>query len=99
MSRGTSDSEGRRWNHPCFSLYRIGDEDHSFYLVNGGFPVNFNGGVDPIRPSRIQLTRSLLLAGAVQASHTKRAGLHDLSQNAQKLLMEAYSAPRVTQVA
>jgi len=99
LSHRTPDSEGRRWDHPCFSLYRIEGQGRSFYLVNGGFPVNFNGGVDPIKPSEIQLTRSLLYAGAVQASHASRSGLHDLDDNAQNLLMEAYSATQAVQVA
>ncbi len=37
------------------------------YVVNGGFPVNFNGSIDPIDPGRIQLTRALMLAGVLQA--------------------------------
>jgi len=99
LSQKTPDSEGRRWDHPCFSLYKIASQARSFYLVNGGFPVNFNGDVDPIKPSEIQLTRSLLYAGAVQASHTTRPGLHELDNDAQSLLMETYSATRAAQVA
>lgn len=93
------DSEGRRWDHPCFSLYRINGQDRSFYLVNGGFPVNFTGGVDPIKPADIQLTRSLLFAGAVQASHTTKRGLHDLDHFSQNILMDALQATRSMQVA
>jgi len=99
LSQRTPDSEGRRWDHPCFSLYKIDGQSGSFYLVNGGFPVNFSGGVDPIKPSEIQLTRSLLYAGAVQASHTNMPGLHELDNNAQNLLMDTYSATQAALVA
>ena len=88
----TPDSEGRRWDHPCFSLYRITEGASTFYLVNGGFPVNFDGGVDSIPPHEIQLTRSLLFLGAWQASRTRAAGLHDLDDGNQQLLMDFYNA-------
>ncbi len=86
------DAEGRRWDHPCFSLYRIADGDRAFYLVNGGFPVNFEGGVDSIAPHKIQLTRSLLYLGAWQASRVAAPGLHDLDDDHQQLLMSLYTA-------
>lgn len=76
--------------HPCFSLYRIGCGAGSFYLVNGGYPVNFTGGVDPIEPRRIQLTRSLLYLGALQASQTRSPGLHDLDEAGQVALWSAF---------
>ena len=76
-------------NHPCFSLYRARNRLGRFYLVNGGFPVNFSGGVDPIPPEKIQLTRSLLYLGAVQASLTEDPGLHPLDDGLQRNLMEA----------
>jgi S-adenosylhomocysteine hydrolase len=55
------------------SLFR---EVHSSYalptgprhaLLNGGFPCNFDGSIDPIPPRAIQLTRALILAGACSA--------------------------------
>jgi hypothetical protein len=84
--RDTSD------DHPCFSLYRAQNADRHFYLVNGGFPVNFTGGIDPIEPAKIQLTRSLLYLGAVQASHAISNGLHALDEMKQEMLMSAYNA-------
>lgn len=33
------------------------------YLLNGGFPVNFTGAADPIRPDEIELTRCLMVQG------------------------------------
>jgi hypothetical protein len=79
-------------NHPCFSLYRARNSLGRFYLVNGGFPVNFSGGVDPIPPEKIQLTRSLLYLGAVQASRTEDPGLHCLDDGLQRSLMDAFAA-------
>ena len=60
--------------------------------MNGGFPVNFDGGVDTIPPEKIQLTRSLLFLGALQASQTREAGLHCLDDRNQHRLMELYTA-------
>jgi hypothetical protein len=39
----------------------------SVTVANGGFPVNFDGSLDPIEPERIQLTRALMVAGVLQA--------------------------------
>jgi len=77
---------------PCHFLYVIRFEGKTFFLLNGGFPVNMDGGVDPIAASRIQLTRGLLYAGAVQASRTRAAGLHELSPAAQDKLLARYLA-------
>jgi hypothetical protein len=82
----------RDQKHPCFSLYRVQYGPRRFYLVNGGFPVNFTGGVDPIAPSKIQLTRSLLHLAAVQASRTWAPGLHELDDASQRLLIDAFRA-------
>jgi hypothetical protein len=67
----------------------IGDSDHQrihadlvydtdgaeIILLNGGFPVNFNGVLDPIPPEQIQLTRALLLSGLRQAVDCEVVGL------------------------
>lgn len=37
------------------------------WLVNSGFPVNFDGGVNDVIPEKIQLTQALILAGAYQS--------------------------------
>jgi len=36
-------------------------------LLNGGFPINFSGTINPSPPEKMQLTVSLMLAGAIQA--------------------------------
>jgi hypothetical protein len=82
----------RDHEHPCFSLYRVRNGHGRYYLVNGGFPVNFSGAVDPIAPEKIQLTRSLLYLGAVQASLTAEPGLHALDDRLQRDLIETFTA-------
>jgi S-adenosylhomocysteine hydrolase len=77
-------------DHPCFSLYRVHRRNHGFYLVNGGFPVNFTGAPDPIAPELIQLTRTLLYVGAVQASRSDRPGWIPLDLRAQELTLDRY---------
>jgi hypothetical protein len=76
--------------HPCFSLYRVQWDDRHFYLANGGFPINFDGSIDPIEPGAIQLTRGLLYAGAVQASNEVEPGLHPLESHSQDLLLHHF---------
>lgn len=70
-------------NHPCFSLYRVHRGARGFYLINGGFPVNFTGDPDPIDPQKIQLTRALLYLGAHQASRATTTGWIDLDSAGQ----------------
>ena len=88
---GRHGRESTNDDHPCFSLYRVRNGRGRFYLVNGGFPVNFDGSIDPISPRQIQLTRSLLYLGAFQASHANEPGLHDLDDRLQRMLMAAYA--------
>ncbi len=83
---GTSDED----RCPCFCLYRANFGDRRIYLVNGGFPVNFNGGIDPIVPEEIQLTRGLLYIGAIQSSTERSPGLHDLDDSSQHYLFNTY---------
>lgn len=56
--------------------------DYSFHLENGigwvlnaGFPVNFDGSKDPIAPHTIELTRRLMLSGILQAMQATGRGL------------------------
>ncbi len=93
---GSGSTHDMRTQHPCFSLYRIQQQQRRFYLVNGGFPVNFDGGIDPIEPRKIQLTRSLLFLGALQASRTFTAGLFDLDSDGQHQLMNLYETAMVS---
>ena len=58
-------------------------------FLNGGFPINFDGGLHSLPPNEAQLTRSLLLAGlceAVIGDHA--AGLSDLSEQQNMIVQE-----------
>jgi hypothetical protein len=50
--------------HGEIRMYR--PDQATMHILNGGFPVNFNGALDPIDPGQIQLTRALMLAGILQ---------------------------------
>jgi S-adenosylhomocysteine hydrolase len=55
------------WLH---SIARCQYKQSEVFILNSGFPVNFTGGVDPIAVDRIQLTRCLMVAGALQAAES-----------------------------
>lgn len=44
------------------------ESDRRVYIVNRGYPVNFDGSPDPIPPSDIQLTRALMVGAVIQAA-------------------------------
>lgn len=52
--------------------------DRTVVFLNGGFPINFTGGVNSTPPELIQLTRALMLGGAIQAMSADEPGLVDL---------------------
>jgi hypothetical protein len=56
------------WIH---SIYELVADGVSAFVLNGGFPVNFTGGVDPIPAREIELTRCLMVAGVATALETK----------------------------
>lgn len=61
------------------------------YLLNCGFPINFDDAYGEIDIPEFQLTRAILLAGIYQAitlNHSK--GLIDLDQNIQNTIIELY---------
>ncbi|MEU4220816.1 NAD(P)-binding domain-containing protein [Actinoplanes sp. NPDC026623] len=80
------DSREAPWNRH----YKLTAAAGYRYLLKGGFPVDFDGGADPIPPSSIQLTRALLLAGVLQASSEMRSGVVQLDDNVQRLIIDQY---------
>lgn len=55
---------------------------NSGWLLNSGYPVNFDGSIDPIEPRYIQLTRTLMLSAVVQAFlNRKKNGLIEFDQD------------------
>lgn len=57
-------ASGFDWIHSIFPIEVPGGRA---FVLNGGFPVNFTGALDPIRPEEIELTRSLIVLGAASA--------------------------------
>ena len=66
------------------------------HILNGGFPVNFNGGVDPIEPWKIQLTRTLMLAGVLQVARSREVvgavGEFRLDEQFDRFLFQQFEA-------
>jgi S-adenosylhomocysteine hydrolase len=70
--------------------YLVKVQDGKAWILNAGFPVNFDGSPDPIPPEIVQFTRGLMLAGiyqAMESSSTERS-LVSLNERWQKLLIE-----------
>jgi S-adenosylhomocysteine hydrolase len=61
-------------------------------LLAKGFPVNFDGDIEDIEPERIQLTRGLMLIGALQAAGMSAAGVHRLDPELQLTLLDAFES-------
>lgn len=78
---------------PWRNHYRLSSDPGSVLLA-GGFPVNFYGSVEPIPAGEFQITRALMLVGAVQASREagRRRGVVPLDVAAQAVVVEAYRA-------
>jgi S-adenosylhomocysteine hydrolase len=80
-------------------LVATSSEGRSVYIVNGGFPVNFDGSLDPIAPASIQLTRALMLGAVLQASGAKGTSatsmvgtteIYDLDMTISQFIVERY---------
>lgn len=84
---------------PWTTTYRITGAAGSVWLARGGFPINFTGGVDPIDPHKIQITRGLLLAGALEAMVATKPGLFAPSPEVQRLIVDACGGPRTSETA
>jgi len=80
----TSASRSTPWE----VLYRLEGARGLAWLAKGGFPINFTGGIDPIDPKKIQLTRALLLVGALEAASARDPGLFSLPDHIQQLIMD-----------
>jgi hypothetical protein len=63
---------------PIHSEIAIKLVDRRVRFRNGGFPINFDGGVNCVPPEQIQLTRALMVEAAIQAQETKETGLLQL---------------------
>lgn len=54
-------------------LVKASKDGRTVYLTNRGFPVNFDGGPDPIPAADIQLTRALMVGAVMQAAGIRGA--------------------------
>jgi S-adenosylhomocysteine hydrolase len=73
--------------------YESSNGHGAFWVVNGGFPVNFNGSLDPISARDIQITRALMIAGAVQATTvTTDDGLIAFAPKFDRCISETFEA-------
>lgn len=77
---------------PIHSRIRIRLVDRDVCFLNGGFPINFDGRVNCVPFGRIQLTRALMLAGAVQANQTAASGLQPLDAETCDWIVRRYGA-------
>ncbi|MBL8950334.1 MAG: hypothetical protein JNK82_06135 [Myxococcaceae bacterium] len=97
----TIDRQGESWGvfqgqpvslgHPSAeahsdSIVRL-ESGKELLLASNGFVVNMTGERDPIPPRYIQLTRALLLMGALTATRATKTGLIDVPEDWQKALV------------
>jgi S-adenosylhomocysteine hydrolase len=78
-------------SHPPTVRY-TGKDGRRITLLAKGFPLNFDGSVEDIEPERIQLTRGLMLIGALQAAGMSAAGVHRLDPDLQLKLLHAFES-------
>ena len=67
-------------------FYIIDSEGKRFYVANGGFPIDFDGSLDPIAPEKIQITRALVLAACIQVLSETTTGIIKLNDKIQNEL-------------
>jgi S-adenosylhomocysteine hydrolase len=80
------DASGLRLAHRDY-LVRV--QNGRAWVLNAGFPVDFDGSPDPIPPRLIQFTRALMLSGIYQAmgSNPTKKGLVKLDTRLQDLVI------------
>ena len=59
-------------------------------FLKGGFPINFDGSPDPIPAKKIQISRAILMAGAIQSVLSTDKGVKELDKEVQSRLAESY---------
>lgn len=67
-------------------------ESEGITLLNGGFPINFDGNRNSVAPQKIQLTRALLMAAILQAYEMPKSsfGILPLDMDMQKKIVKKY---------
>ena len=75
-------------SHPPTVRYHLPGGKHVDLLAKG-FPLNFDGEPENIPPEQIQLTRALMMIGAIQAASARVAGVTRLDRGLQGEVLEA----------
>jgi len=87
--RVEAERSGLPWGHDDFAVEHA--RGKRSWLLNAGFPVCFDGSVDVIPPRLMQLTRALMVAGAVQALEGDQGhGLVPLRADDQAFLVDSF---------
>jgi hypothetical protein len=74
--------------HPRTSNPHVDISVGSVHIVNGGFPINFDGSNTSLPPERAQLVVSLILAAIYQAAEQKpEPGIIDLESSTQQSIV------------
>jgi hypothetical protein len=60
------------------------------WLVNSGFPVNFDGALNDVVPEKIQVTQSLMLVSAYQALGEVKPGIIPLDEKLQDRIVSEF---------
>ena len=76
-------------SHPPSVRYTLKD-GRRITLLGKGFPMNFDGDIEDIEAEKIQLTRGLMLIGALQATGSWVAGVNALDAEMQLVLLAAF---------
>lgn len=76
---------------PWTNHYAV-DPARRVILAAGGFPSNFYGTGEPLTARQFQLTRALMLAGAIQAGRLTAPGLTPLDSAVQVALSASYAS-------
>lgn len=71
-------------------FYFIEEKGKTFFIANGGFPMDFTGGIDPIHPNKIQITRALVFAASLQSLSEFDNGIVELDANNQEEIVNKY---------
>lgn len=71
-------------------FYFIKEKCKTFFVANGGFPIDFTGEIDPIHPNKIQITRALVFAATLQSSSELGNGIVELDARNQKEIVNKY---------
>jgi S-adenosylhomocysteine hydrolase len=79
------------WAQPSHGYAQLRAGRREYLLAAWGGVVNF-GGVDPIPPRYIQLTRGLLYLGTLQAARATSPGIHALDEDPQHALVDRIQA-------